>query len=65
MIQLVPVSTVLAMTRGVQPPQSTDSSDAAQRDYWASRLSVSAADLTAAIDTVGPSVAAVRRHLGK
>ena len=65
MILLVPVSTVLAATRGVQPAQVIDSADATQRDYWAYRLSVSSRDLNAAIEEVGPSVAAVRRHLGK
>ena len=65
MIQLVPVSTVLASMRGVQPAQAIDAADDAQRDYWANRLSVSSKDLSAAIEAVGPSVAAVRRHLGK
>ena len=65
MITLVPVSTVLASTRGVQPAQQIDSADASQRDYWAARLSVSSKDLSDAIEKVGPSVAAVRRHLGK
>ena len=65
MITLVPVSTVLASTRGVQPAPMIDSADASQRDYWAYRLSVSASELSAAMDAVGSSVAAVRRHLGK
>ena len=65
MIELVPVSTVLASTRGVQPAPVIDSADDSQRDYWAYRLSVSAAELSAAMDAVGSSVAAVRRHLGK
>jgi hypothetical protein len=65
MIELVPVSTVLASTRGVQPAPTIDSADASQRDYWAYRLSVSSSELSAAMDAVGPSVAAVRRHLGK
>jgi hypothetical protein len=65
MILLVPVSTVLASTRGVQPAQMIDSADGAQRDYWAARLSVSSKDLSDAIEAVGPSVAAVRRHLNR
>jgi hypothetical protein len=65
MILLVPVSTVLASTRGVQPAQVIDAADGSQRDYWAYRLSVSSRELTAAINAVGTSVAAVRRHLGK
>ncbi|MDB5616187.1 DUF3606 domain-containing protein [Tardiphaga sp.] len=65
MIVLVPVSTVLAPTRGGQPAQVIDSADDTQRDYWAYRLSVSARELASAIDAVGPTVAAVRRHLGK
>jgi hypothetical protein len=65
MIQLVPVSTVLASTRGVQPAPTIDSADASQRDYWAARLNVSSEDLSAAVEAVGPSVAAVRRHLNK
>jgi hypothetical protein len=65
MILLVPVSTVLATTRGVQPAQVIDAADGTQRDYWAARLNVSSKDLSEAIEKVGPSVAAVRRHLGK
>jgi hypothetical protein len=42
-----------------------DASDASQRDYWAYRLSVSPTELNAAIEKVGSSIAAVRRHLGK
>jgi hypothetical protein len=65
MILLVPVSTVLASMRGVQPALVIVSADASQRDYWAYMLSVSSQDLSTAIEEVGPSVAAVRRHLGK
>ncbi|MET0724531.1 MAG: DUF3606 domain-containing protein [Tardiphaga sp.] len=65
MIHLVPVATVLNSQRGVQPAPVIDSADASQRDYWAYRLSVTSAELGAAIDQVGSSVAAVRRHLGK
>lgn len=65
MVSLVPVSVVLASQRCVRPAPVIDTSDAAQRDYWAYRLRVSADDLDAAIASVGSSVAAVRRHLGK
>jgi hypothetical protein len=65
MIKLAPVSTVLATQRGVQPAPVIDSSDASQRDFWAYRLSVSSNELSAAMDAVGSSVSAVRRHLGK
>jgi len=65
MISLVPVAAVLASERGVRPAPVIDSSDASQRDYWAYRLSVSPTELNAAIEKVGSSVAAVRRHLGK
>ncbi|MET0971345.1 MAG: DUF3606 domain-containing protein [Tardiphaga sp.] len=65
MVSLVPVSVVLASQRGVRPAPVIDASDASQRDYWKYRLQVSGDDLDAAIATVGPSVAAVRRHLGK
>ena len=65
MIRLVPVATVLASDRGVRPAPVIDAGDAAQRTYWATRLSVSADELSAAMEQVGPSVAAVRRHLGK
>ena len=65
MIELVPVSTVLASTRGVQPAPVIDSADDSQRDYWAYRLSISSGELSAAMDAVGSSVAAIRRHLGK
>jgi hypothetical protein len=65
MIQLVPVATVLASERGVQPAPVIDASDASQRDYWAYRLNISSTELSAAIDQVGSSVAAVRRHIGK
>jgi hypothetical protein len=65
MIRLVPVSTVLASGSSTRPVPVIDVNDAAQRGYWSYRLSVSSDDLNAAIDVVGPSVAAVRRHLGK
>jgi hypothetical protein len=67
MIRLAPVSTVLASeaAQSVRPSPTIDSSDESQRDYWAYRLGISATDLCAAIDVVGSSVSAVRRHLGK
>jgi hypothetical protein len=65
MISLVPVATMLASERGVAPAPEINSSDAPQRDYWAYRLSVSSSELNDAIEAVGSSVAAVRRHLGK
>jgi hypothetical protein len=65
MISLVPVATVLASEHGVRPAPVIDAGDASQRDYWAYRLSISPTELNAAIEAVGPSVAAVRRHLGK
>jgi hypothetical protein len=65
MISLVPVAAVLASTRGVAPAPEINASDPSQRDYWAYRLSISSTELNAAIEKVGPSIAAVRRHLGK
>jgi hypothetical protein len=65
MINLVPVAAVMASERGVRPAPVIDATDASQRDYWAYRLSVSPSDLSAAIEAVGSSVSAVRRHLGK
>lgn len=67
MIRLAPVSAVLASetAQSVRAPPAIDTNDDNQRNYWAYRLSVSSDDLGAAIDAVGPSVAAIRRHLGK
>jgi hypothetical protein len=67
MIRLAPVSTVLASetARSARPPATIDSSDDTQRNYWAYRFGISADNLDAAIEAVGPSVAAVRRHLGQ
>lgn len=67
MIRLAPVSSVLASEtdRSVRPPATIDSNDHTQRNYWAYRLGISSDDLNAAIEVVGPSVAAVRRHLSK
>lgn len=67
MVHLAPVSSVLVAqtTQSARAPAAIDADNASQRDYWAYRLSVSPHDLNAAIDAVGPSVAAIRRHLGK
>ncbi len=65
MISLVKVSDVLAASEGVKPPSTIDTSDESATDYWAYRLNVSPADLFSAIEKVGSSVAAVRRHLHK
>lgn len=67
MIRLAPVSSVLASetARSVRPPATIDTQDDLQRNYWAYRFGVGSDDLSAAIDAVGPSVAAIRRHLGK
>lgn len=65
MISLLPVSEVLAVSNGVKPPATIDTADESAASYWAYRLSVSPAELFDAIQTVGPSVAAVRRHLHK
>jgi hypothetical protein len=65
MIILATVASVIASERGVKPPPVIDMNDALQRDYWAYRLSISHDELLAAVDKVGPSVAAVLRHLRK
>jgi len=67
MIRLAPVLSVLASetAHSARPPAIIDSNDDNQRNYWAYRLGISSDDLNSAIDAVGPSVAAVRRHLGK
>lgn len=65
MISLVKVSDVLASNLGVKPPQTIDVNDDSASAYWSYRLSVSSEELSSAIEKVGPSVAAVRRHLHK
>jgi len=67
MISLVPVATVLASetARSARPAAVLDTHDDMQRNYWANRLHVSSDDLNAAVEAVGPSIAAIRRHLGK
>lgn len=47
------------------PPRTIDVTDGAATDYWAYRLGVSQHELFSAIEHVGSSVAAVRRHLHK
>jgi uncharacterized protein DUF3606 len=65
MIHLATVASVIASQRGVAPAPVIDFNDASQRDYWTYRLNVSHDALLAAIDKVGPSVAAVLRDLRK
>ncbi len=65
MISLVKVSDVLAVSEGVKPPSIIDTGDDSATDYWACRLKISPDELFAAIQQVGPSVAAVRRYLNK
>jgi hypothetical protein len=65
MISLVKVSDVLAADTGVRPPAAIDTTDDPAAAYWAYRLNVSPHELSEAIQKVGSSVAAIRRHLGK
>ncbi len=65
MIALVKVSDVLAASEGVKPPSTIDATDESASAYWAYRLNISPDELFSAIQQVGPSVAAVRRHLNK
>jgi hypothetical protein len=65
MIRLATVASVMATQPSVAPKPVVDIKDASQTDYWGYRLNVSRDDLFAAIDKVGPSTAAIRRHLGK
>lgn len=65
MIKLVPVATVLDASRGVRPAPIVDARDSSQMSYWSNRLSVPGDKLAEAIEKVGPSIAAIRRHLGK
>jgi hypothetical protein len=65
MIRLATVASVMATQPSVAPKPVVDIKDASQTDYWAYRLNVSRDDLFAAIEKVGPSMAAIRRHLGK
>lgn len=65
MITLVKVSDVLAATAaaGGRPSAVIDVADESAAIYWAARFNVSPTELVSAIEKVGPSVAAVRRHL--
>ena len=65
MIRLATVASVIASQPSVAPKAVIDTADQSQTDYWAYRLSVSRDELFAAIDKVGPSTAAIRRHLAK
>jgi hypothetical protein len=65
MVDLVMVASILRSQPSVTPTLVVDAKDAAQTDYWASRLKVTHDDFFTAIDQVGPSIAAIRRHLGK
>jgi hypothetical protein len=65
MLRLVTVASVLSSNTGARPAPVIDTTDDAATSYWATKLNVSPNDLAAAIQEVGPSVAAVRRHLGK
>lgn len=65
MLRLVTVSSVLSSNLGTRPAPVIDTTDDSATTYWAARLNVSSDDLAAAIQEVGPSVAAVRRHLRK
>jgi hypothetical protein len=63
MIRLVTVASVISTYQ--RPAVTVDPNNNAQTDLWASRLNVSRERLLEAILKVGPSLAAVRRHLEK
>ncbi len=65
MLRLVTVASVLSSNLGARPAPVIDIQDDSSTAYWATKLNISPKDLAAAIQDVGPSVAAVRRHLGK
>lgn len=65
MLRLVTVATVLSSNTGARPAPVIDTTDDATTNYWAARFKISPDDLAAAIQEVGPAVAAVRRHLNK
>ena len=56
---------MIASLPGVAPKAAIDTNDDSETNYWAYRLNVSREELCAAIDEVGSSAAAIRRHLGK
>ncbi|WP_424629316.1 DUF3606 domain-containing protein [Bradyrhizobium sp. SYSU BS000235] len=57
------VASVLSSNTG--PAPVIDTKDDSAASYWASRLKVSPEEIAHAVSKVGPSVAAVRRYLGK
>ncbi|EAQ35520.1 serine hydroxymethyltransferase [Nitrobacter sp. Nb-311A] len=63
MIRLVTVASVMSTYQ--KPAVVVDPNNNAQTDLWASRLNVSRERLLEAVLEVGPSLAAVRRHLEK
>lgn len=67
MITLVKVSDVLAATAAAsgQPSPVIDVTSDTATTYWAGRFGISTIELASAIEKVGPSVAALRRHLNK
>jgi hypothetical protein len=65
MIRLATVASVMAAQPSVAPRPVVDTRDDSQTDYWARRLNISREQLFDAIEKVGPSTAAIRRHLGK
>lgn len=65
MLRLVTVASVLSSNLGARPAPVIDTTNDSATAYWAMRLNISPDDLAAAIEEVGPSVAAVRRHVGK
>jgi hypothetical protein len=64
MIRLVTVASVLSSNTG-KPTPVIDTKDDSAASYWASKLRVSPDEIANAVAKVGPSVAAVRRYLGK
>jgi hypothetical protein len=65
MIRLATVASVMAAQPSVAPRPVVDTQDDSQTGYWARRLNISRDQLFDAIEKVGPSMAAIRRHLGK
>lgn len=65
MLRLVTVASVLSSNTGAAPAPVIDTTDDAMTAYWAARLSVSPEHLAAAVQEVGPSVAAVRRYFAR
>jgi hypothetical protein len=65
MIRLATGASVQAAQPSVAPKARVDATDTSDTNYWARRLNVSTEQLFAAIEKVGPSTAAIRRHLAK